>query len=152
MAAVMSKSNEHYLTVLRYVERNPLRANMVPRSQDWEWSGLKPTTRSNPARLLHDGPNRKRAQWTRHVNGVETEAELKALQHSLTRGTPAGDTHWQTKTAALLGLQSSLRPRGRPKQLENQNVPVFDSPGFKNPGQSDHSAAGSNMRIVLNTL
>ena len=26
--------DEHYLTVLRYVERNPLRANKVERSQD----------------------------------------------------------------------------------------------------------------------
>ncbi len=30
------QSDEHYLRVLRYVERNPLRANMVQRSQDWE--------------------------------------------------------------------------------------------------------------------
>ena len=58
------------------------------------------------------------AQWTRHFNGVETEAELKALRHSLARGTPFGDTTWQTKTAAFLGLESSLRPRGRPKQPE----------------------------------
>ena len=112
------QSDEHYLTVLRYVERNPLRANTVERSQDWEWSSLKPTTRSGPAGLLHDGPILKPAQWTRHVNGVETEAELKALRHSLARCTPFGDTSWQTKTAAMLGLESSLRPRGRPKQLE----------------------------------
>jgi putative transposase len=112
------QSDEHYLTVLRYVERNPLRANMVQRSQDWEWSSLKPTVRSGPDGLLCDGPILKPAQWTRHVNGVETEAELKALRHSLARGTPFGDTQWQTKTAATLGLESSLRPRGRPKQEE----------------------------------
>ena len=92
---------------------------MVPRSQDWEWSSLKPTVRSGLDGLLCDGhPMLKPSQWTRHVNGVETEAELKALRHSLARATPFGDTHWQTKTAAMLGLESSLRPRGRPKQLE----------------------------------
>ena len=37
------ESDDHYWTVLRYVERNPLRADMVQRSQDWEWSSLKPT-------------------------------------------------------------------------------------------------------------
>ena len=37
------QSNDHYLTVLRYVERNPLRATMVERGQNWEWSSLKPT-------------------------------------------------------------------------------------------------------------
>ena len=90
---------------LRYVERNPLRANMVDRSQDWEWSSLKPTARSGPDGLLCDGPILKPAQWTRHVNGVETEAELKSLRHSLARGTPFGDTRWQKKTAAELGLE-----------------------------------------------
>jgi putative transposase len=30
------QSDDHYLTVLRYVERNPVRANLVARSQDWE--------------------------------------------------------------------------------------------------------------------
>ena len=47
------QEDEHYWTVLRYVERNPLRANMVPRSQDWEWSSLKPSaqrSRGSPFR------------------------------------------------------------------------------------------------------
>ncbi len=103
------------LTVLRYVERNPLRANMVERSQDWEWSSLKPTVRSGPEGLLCDGPVLKPPHWTRHVNAVQTDAELNSLRHSLARSTPFGDTRWQTTTAKQLGLESSLRPRGRPK-------------------------------------
>ena len=110
------QSNEHCLTVLRYVERNPLRANMVERIPDWEWSSLKPTARSGPEGILCDGPILKPAQWTRYVNGVDTEAELKSLRHSLARGTPFGDPRWQTRTAANLGLESSLRPRGIPKR------------------------------------
>ena len=89
---------------------------MFQRSKDC--SSLKPTARGGPDRLLWDGPILKPAQWTRHVNGVETEAELKAVRHSIARGTPLCDTHWQTKTAAILGLESSLRPRGRPKKQE----------------------------------
>ena len=30
----------HLLTVLRYVERNPLRAELVLRAEDWKWSSL----------------------------------------------------------------------------------------------------------------
>ena len=110
------QSDEHYLTVLRYVERNPLRANLVDRSQHWEWSSLKPTVRSGPDGLLCDGPIVKPSQWTRHVNSVQSEAELKSLQHSIARGTPFGDVRWQTSTAKKLGLESSLRPRGRPRK------------------------------------
>ena len=110
------QDDEHYWTVLRYVERYPLRANAVSRSQDWEWSSLKPTARSGPEGLLSDGPLVKGHGWTNYVNGIETEAELASLRRSVERGTPFGDTEWQDVTAAALGLESSLRPRGRPRK------------------------------------
>ena len=34
------QSDEHFLTVCRYVERNAQRANLVKRAQDWNWSSL----------------------------------------------------------------------------------------------------------------
>lgn len=110
------QDDAHYWTVLRYVERNPLRANLVERSQDWEWSSLSPTTRSGPAGLLSTGPLPKRPGWTNYVNGIETEAELLALRNSVIRGTPFGMESWQQSAAQELGLESSLRPRGRPKK------------------------------------
>jgi putative transposase len=109
------QDDEHYLTVMRYVERNLLRANLFERSQDWEWSSLKPTERSGPAGHLSEGPIAKPALWTRFVNGVEIEAELRALRQSVTRGTPIGDVNWQNATANQLGIEASMRPRGRPR-------------------------------------
>ena len=32
----------HYWTALRYVERNPVRANLVHRPEDWLWSSVRP--------------------------------------------------------------------------------------------------------------
>jgi putative transposase len=92
------QNDDHYLTVSRYVERNPLRANLVERSQDWEWSSLKPTERSGPAGLLSAGLVAKPPQWTRLVNRAETEAELKSLRQCVARGTPFGDSEWQNAT------------------------------------------------------
>src|SRR5262245_58625379 len=34
------QADEHLLTLLRYVEANPLRARLVKRAQDWPWSSL----------------------------------------------------------------------------------------------------------------
>ena len=107
-------ADDYYWTVLRYVERNPLRAGLVGRSQDWEWSSLAPTLRSGPAGLVSEGPLPKRPGWIDHVNGIETEGELQSLRHSISRGTPFGSETWQQTTALALGLESSLRPRGRP--------------------------------------
>jgi putative transposase len=49
---------------------------------------------------------------------VQSKAELSSLRHSLARGAPFGNTQWQAATAKKLGLETSLRPRGRPKKLD----------------------------------
>ena len=116
------QDDEHYLTVLRYVERNPLRANLVQQSQDWDWSSLNPTQRSGPIGMLSEGPVAKPAEWTRFVNGVETEAELTALRHSVSRGTPFGDPNWQKTTATQLGVEASMRLLGRPRLQDDGDV------------------------------
>jgi len=35
------QSDEHVLTVCRYVERNALRANLVKRAEVWKWGSLR---------------------------------------------------------------------------------------------------------------
>lgn len=55
------QSDGHSLAMRCYVERNPLRANMFHRSQDWQWFSLKPSGRSGPTGPLHDDPVRKSA-------------------------------------------------------------------------------------------
>ena len=34
------ESDEHFCQVVRYVERNALRANLIQRAEDWHWSSL----------------------------------------------------------------------------------------------------------------
>ena len=34
------EADDHFYTVCRYVERNPLRANLVERAEHWRWSSL----------------------------------------------------------------------------------------------------------------
>ena len=109
------EQDEHYLSVLRYVEGNPLRAKLVERAQDWPWSSLSRKRDARPEGLLCDGPVAKGSQWTRHVNRLETDAELERLRRCVNRGTPFGSEQWVKETAVNLGLESSLRPRGRPR-------------------------------------
>src|SRR6266511_1948634 len=35
------QEDAHLLSVLRYIERNPLRAGLVARAEDWGWSSLR---------------------------------------------------------------------------------------------------------------
>jgi hypothetical protein len=60
------QQDEHLLTVLRYIERNPLRASLVARADDWWWSSLREQERITLRELTHMpilwkiGPCRKR--------------------------------------------------------------------------------------------
>jgi hypothetical protein len=56
--------------------------------------------------------------WMAHVNRPETEQELQALRRAVVRGCPFGEESWQQQTAKLLGLETTLRPRGRPRKQE----------------------------------
>jgi putative transposase len=108
------QQDDHLLTVLRYIERNPLRAGVVARAEDWLWSSLR--ERSGGATWLTACPVAGPKDWVGWVNGPMTEAELDALRRSVNRGTPFGNEAWVQRTARRLGLEASLNPRGRPRR------------------------------------
>jgi putative transposase len=109
------EQDEHLLAVLRYLERNALRAGLVRRAEAWAWSSLSWRPSGNRPELLSEWPVACPRNWLRHVNAAQSEAELAALRRSIARGTPFGNDRWTQRTAVRLGLESSLRPRGRPR-------------------------------------
>ncbi len=107
------EEDDHLWRVLRYVERNPLRADLVEEVQAWRWSSLRHRLNGGGP-PLDEGPAPLPGNWPQCVESPETEAELAAMRKSVVRGAPFGGPSWQEQTATRLGLQSSLRPRGRP--------------------------------------
>jgi putative transposase len=112
------EDDDHLLTVLRYVEQNPLRAKLVRRAENWRWSSVG-AGGSAAGLELHDGPFPRPADWLRFVNEPQIEAELESLRRSVLRGAPFGKESWVKETAVRLGLESSLRPRGRPRKKKD---------------------------------
>jgi putative transposase len=109
------QDDDHLYTVLRYVERNALRASLVKRAEKWRWSSLNERLQATETRLS-PWPLPIPADWVERVNRPETPAELEALRKSVNRGTPYGGEHWQRLTAKRLSLESTLRSVGRPKK------------------------------------
>lgn len=114
--AFAMQDDGHLLTVLRYVERNPLRAGLVPRAEAWRWSSLAQRRGGGPTPVipLDDGPLPLPAHWTDHVNAPQTAAELEQLRGCIRRGRPFGGERWVSRIAPRLGLPATPRPRGRP--------------------------------------
>jgi putative transposase len=115
------QEDEHFYMVARYVERNALRANLTRRAEQWRWSSLYRWLRGSAEdkEFLAAWPLPRKSSWVEHVNSAQTEAELQALRLSIQRCSPFGDEGWTDHTVRELGLESTVRPRGRPKKQEN---------------------------------
>jgi|SRR5579864_4689219 len=113
------QDDEHLASVLHYVEGNPLRARLVKKAQDWEWSSLRCWFEHKRPEFLQSKPVSRGAIWVRRVNRPIPVQELAQLRQSVNRGSPYGTEAWARKTARTLGLESSMRPRGRPRKSEN---------------------------------
>lgn len=113
------QSDEYFQSVVRYVERNPLRAHLVARAEDWPWSSLGQGSTSAPIPLapwpVPSPTARHGASWVEWVNRPQTEAELDRLRSCAARGQPFGDEGWVAQVAAQLDLTATLRARGRPR-------------------------------------
>jgi putative transposase len=110
------EEDHHLLRVLRYVERNPLRANLVKRAEHWHWSSLALRSKKNQAQLLSAWPVERPRDWLNSVNKAETNAELEALRSSVNRGAPYGSDAWKSIVAEAMGVSAAIRGRGRPRK------------------------------------
>jgi putative transposase len=118
------EQDDHALSVLRYVDRNPLRANRVARSQDWRWGSLHHLLSGQcPAWLLgkNNWPVERRRDWVSWVNAPQTGREVDAIRECAIRGRPFGNQSWMDQTTRRLHLESAFRPRGRPGKREPQS-------------------------------
>jgi putative transposase len=108
--------DEHLLTALRYVERNPVRAKLARAAQRWRWGscGVRQSGPAELRELLAEWPVDRPRDWLSWVNQPQTAAEEQAMRTHIARGRPLGQETWVRQTAAALDLAQTLRPRGRP--------------------------------------
>ena len=57
--------------------------------------------------------------WERLVESRWEEEELKTLRNCVVRGRPFGDDEWVERMSGKLGLEFTLRRRGRPRKETN---------------------------------
>jgi len=105
----------HLLTVLRYVESNPLRARLVDSAKDWLWSSHREVIGKRPRSLVDELPIELPEDWSEYVDESMTETELEKIRQSVNRQSPYGNLSWQFKIIKEFGLESTIKPRGRPR-------------------------------------
>lgn len=106
----------HYLSVLRYIEANPVRARLVRDACLWPWSSFAVRQGRESKLLLCNGPVELPADWSGLIHVAWDPASLNDIGNSIRRGAPFGDENWTAATTDRLRLQSTLQPRGRPRK------------------------------------
>jgi len=116
-AAGVVQTEDPVLAVLRYAERNPVRAGLVKRAEDWPWSSLAWwLSPADAPQFWRPGIVLRPRGWLAQVNRREDEAALAAVRQSAQRGRPFGTPAWTARIVQRLGLESTVRPRGRPRK------------------------------------
>ncbi|HEY3379897.1 MAG TPA: transposase [Armatimonadota bacterium] len=108
----------YFWHAIRYVERNPVRADLVERAEDYSYSSA-----AGHCGLIHDplleplpaetmiGP----AGWSGWLAGEDGD-ELFALRASTASGRPCGSVSFLARLASMLGRPLHAKPRGRPRK------------------------------------
>ena len=112
------QTNEYLLQLLRYVERNALRAKLIKRAEDWQWSSLwrREKGNSKQGKLLSEWPIDIPDNYIDLVNMPQAETEIESLRYSVNRGKPYGSDNWIDRLIDKFDLKSTLRSSGRPKK------------------------------------
>ena len=108
----------HFWAAVRYVERNPVRAGLLQKAQDYPWSsaaahcGLRrdPLLSGDLELADHVG------DWSAWLADGDDEQDLTALRTATRTGRPAGDDTFIRRLEHLCGKVLRARPRGRPKK------------------------------------
>jgi putative transposase len=116
--AIAVQGDQHLVTVLRYVERNPVRAGLVERAESWRWGSLWRRCNNRTDLPVAEWPFPRSPDWSSLVNVPEPENELAAVRRAAEQNRPFGDRVWGAETATLLGLpRRPGRPRTKPDRV-----------------------------------
>ena len=112
------QNDEHLLTVLRYIEANPLRAKIVKRAEDYRWSsyrthGLGEADELVDRLILFDQLSPyaavRQRLWAKKVHRPIEEQTLAAIRRSSATGLPYGGDGWVQSLARKLNLDLTIR-------------------------------------------
>ena len=112
-------SNDSYLlTLIKYVERNPVRAKLVQRCEDWRWGSAWRRIKGAPVqqKLLSESPTPLPQDYLSWINASEKEEEIISLRTSVNKGVPYGNDSWVDEIVMKYKLETTQRTVGRPRK------------------------------------
>ena len=103
----------HFVTALRYVALNPVRARLVERAEDWRWSSTRAHLAGEDDHVVKVAPALERVGDFAAFLGEPFDEALSyaALRKAESVGRPVGGSEWLADMEERTGL--TLRPQKR---------------------------------------
>jgi len=117
-----SALDEDYLwAAVRYVERNPVRARMVRKAENYRWSSASAHCGMKPDPVLTGKPSWHRqfesiGDWSAWLADGDEPQRLEILRRNVEKGLPCGSEKFIQKLEKSTGRALQYWPRGRPKK------------------------------------
>ena len=108
----------HFLTLVRFVERNARRAGLVAGAEEWSWSSAHVRLHGTPKQkeLLSPWPVAEPDPYRRWLNPSQGQEGIAKIREALKRSRPYGSEKWVARAVAQFGPENTMRNRGRPKK------------------------------------
>jgi len=123
--ATLIDSDQYLLTCMRYIELNPVRADMVDHPGDYPWSSYRANAAGDENQLLtqHLIYNRldrncdaRLSAYRQLFRGRLAKADVDAIREATNKAWVLGNDRFRLKIEALSGRRTSQKPRGRPRK------------------------------------
>lgn len=111
---------EHLYEAIRYVEMNPVRANIVKEPMDYKWSSARGHINKIKDPLItgkHDIVD-DIDDWYNYLLNNPDENMMKSIQNGTQKGIPAGDEVFISKIEKLIRKSFKINPVGRPQRQQ----------------------------------
>lgn len=131
--ATIIDSEAYLLTVMRYIELNPVRASMVEGPADYPWSSYRRNALGEMGDDLdwihpHDqylqlgaSPEDRRAAYKALFNTAIPTTDLEAVRSATNRAWALGNERFCRRIEALAGRRAVSKGTGRPKSAQQQS-------------------------------
>jgi putative transposase len=121
--SLLVESDRHFLTLVRYVERNAQRAALVKKAEDWPWSSVHVRLCGNERqrKMLSPWPMGEPRHYREWLNQSQGKEELEKIRYAIKKSRPYGSEKWVSKAVTQFGLENTMRNRGRPRNGSARN-------------------------------
>lgn len=112
--------DKHFISAIRYVERNPVRAGLVQEACEWKWSSasfhIGKEKSEIPLGDIFEILNMSQSEWKEYLSSREEEEMIEQIRKHTLTGRPLGEISFVKELERKFGRRLRALSVGRPRK------------------------------------